>query len=138
MPPLSLTLHGDFHRLVVFNAPQGLDVACCRHGPAALAVLLMGRSEGLAIHILGHLSPHNTLRDKGKDAKSSKETTFLARVNFPAPAASSLSWAGTQTSGVLVRTLSDLGQAPRPLVLRVPLWEIKAKSLPCPSPSIPG
>lgn len=91
-----------------------------------------------AIHILGYLSPHSTLGDKGKDAKALKETTFLAGVNFPAPAALSLSWAGTHTSGVLVPTLADLEQAPRPLVLRVPLWEIKAKSLPRPSPRIPG
>lgn len=52
-----------------------------------------------AIHILGHLSPHNTLGGEGKDAKASEETVFLAGVNFPAPAALSLSWAGTQTSG---------------------------------------
>lgn len=37
------TLHRDFHRLVVSDAPQGLDVIRCCYGPAALAVFLSGR-----------------------------------------------------------------------------------------------
>lgn len=46
IPHVSLpspTLHGDFHRGFVCDAPQGLDVARCRHGPAAVAVFLVSK-----------------------------------------------------------------------------------------------
>lgn len=40
------TLHRDFHKLVVFDAPQGLDVVRCCHGPAAPAGFLSGKRVG--------------------------------------------------------------------------------------------
>lgn len=102
-PSFSHTLHGDLHHLVVLDAPQGLDVARCGHGPAAVAVFLAGKGGGgkvsgplppLPRHateaglgqmgagtccLMGEMVPFNLRQSQleGSDSPDSSDPTFL-------------------------------------------------------------